>query len=84
MKAGHVATIRQGIHKEFFGTTSRKWLLGRPRRWKDNTKMNLKKIGYDDRKWMELNQECVSRWVTVLVVMKFQVILPGFISSFRL
>jgi hypothetical protein len=40
------------------GKPEGKRLLGRPRRrWVDNIKMNLGKIGWDGRDWIELAQD---------------------------
>jgi hypothetical protein len=29
------------------------------RRWKGNMKMDIKEVGYKDKKWMELAQNCI-------------------------
>ncbi|KAJ4442618.1 hypothetical protein ANN_04207 [Periplaneta americana] len=40
------------------GRPERKRPLGRPRRrWKDNIKMDLREVGYDDREWINLAQD---------------------------
>ena len=48
--------------------------LGRPRRrWKDNIKMDLQKVGCGDMDWIELAQDR-DRWRALLnVVMNLQV-----------
>ena len=52
--AGHVARIDEGrsVLKNSTGKPTGTISLGRPRRrWEDNSKMNLKKIGIDMRNW---------------------------------
>jgi hypothetical protein len=44
----------------WFGGPKGRVLLGRPRRrWEDNIKMDLRKIGIDGTKWIRLCQESV-------------------------
>jgi hypothetical protein len=48
----------------------RKWSLGRPRRkWEDNNKMDLSEVCCEDGKWMELAQDHVKWWASVLGVL---------------
>jgi len=53
----------------------RKRPLGRPRRrWEDNIKMNLQKVGYGDTDWIDLAQDR-DRWrVLVNAVMNLRVL----------
>jgi hypothetical protein len=47
---GHVARMEEGrfVYRVLIGRPERKRPLGRPRRrWEDNIKMNLRKIGID-------------------------------------
>jgi hypothetical protein len=67
--AGHVAHMGEdrGVHRMLVGKPERKRLLGRPRRrWEDNIKMNLQKLGGGGRgDWMELAQDR-DRWRAVV------------------
>jgi hypothetical protein len=48
--------------------------LGRPRhRWEDNIKMDLKKLGIDGAKWVQLAQDRVQWWAFVNTVMNLRV-----------
>ena len=48
----------RGLHKNFVGNTEEKSPLGRPRRrWDDNIKMDLQKVGRGCGDWMELAQD---------------------------
>jgi hypothetical protein len=53
--------------QDFFGGKPElKRLLGRPkRRWEDNIKMDLKKVGCGDMYWIELAQDRV-RWLALV------------------
>jgi hypothetical protein len=58
--AGHVARMREtrNAYRILVGKPEGKRPLGRPRRrWMDNIKMDLKKIGWDGRDWIELAQD---------------------------
>ena len=58
--AGHVARMGEGrgVHRVLVGKPEEKRLLGSPRRrWEDNIKMDLQKVG----DWMELAQDR-DRW----------------------
>ena len=53
--AGHVALMEEGtgVHKVLVGKPDGKRPLGRPRRrWEDNIKMGLQKVGKDCGVWM--------------------------------
>ncbi|KAJ4435857.1 hypothetical protein ANN_18476 [Periplaneta americana] len=58
--AGHVARMDESrnAYRVLVGRPEGKRPLGRPRRrWDDNIKMDLREMGYDDRKWINLAQD---------------------------
>ncbi|KAJ4439424.1 hypothetical protein ANN_07548 [Periplaneta americana] len=58
--AGHVARMGESrnAYRMLVGRPEGKRPLGRPRRrWKDNIKMDLREVGYDDREWINLAQD---------------------------
>ena len=58
--AGHVALMGEGrgVHRVLVGKPEGKRPLGRPRRrWEDNIKMDLEKVGGSCGDWMELSQD---------------------------
>ncbi|KAJ4434039.1 hypothetical protein ANN_16358 [Periplaneta americana] len=58
--AGHVARIGESrnSYRMLVGRPAGERCLGRPRRrWEDNIKMDLRKVGYDDREWINLAQD---------------------------
>jgi hypothetical protein len=58
--AGHIARIgaTRNAYRILVGKPEGKKPLGRPRRWwVDNIKMDLRKIGWDGRDWIELAQD---------------------------
>ncbi|KAJ4446312.1 hypothetical protein ANN_13007 [Periplaneta americana] len=58
--AGHVARIGESrnAHGVLVGRPKGKRPLGRPRRrWKDNIKIDLREVGYDDGDWIGLAQD---------------------------
>ncbi|KAJ4451041.1 hypothetical protein ANN_02477 [Periplaneta americana] len=62
--AGHVARMGESrnAYRLLVGRPEGKRPLGRPRRrWEDNIKMDLRKVGYDDRDWINLAQDR-DRW----------------------
>ncbi|KAJ4441191.1 hypothetical protein ANN_11042 [Periplaneta americana] len=62
--AGHVARKGESryAYKVLAGRSEGKRSSGRPRRrWEDNIKMDLRKMGYDDRVWINLAQDR-DRW----------------------
>jgi hypothetical protein len=62
--AGHAARIgeRRNAYKILVGKPEEKRPLGRPRRrWVDNIKMDLREVGWDDRDWVDLDQDR-DRW----------------------
>jgi len=49
----------RGVHRVLVGKLEGKRPLGRPRRrWEDNTKMDLQKLGGGCGDWMELARTC--------------------------
>jgi hypothetical protein len=47
----------RGVYRVLFGRPEGKRPLGRPRRrWEDNIKMDLRKIGIDGANWIQLAQ----------------------------
>ena len=74
--AGHVACIRErkGVYRVLVGKAEGKRPLGRPRRrWEDNIKMNIQKVGLGGIDWIILALDR-DRWQALVnVVMTFQV-----------
>jgi hypothetical protein len=74
--AGHVVRTGEdkGVHRVLVGKPERKKSLGRPRRrWEDNIKMDLQKVGRVREDWMELAQDR-DRWRALVgTVRKFRV-----------
>jgi hypothetical protein len=57
-----------------FGRPEGKRPLGRPRRrWENNIKMNLRKIGIDGANWIQLAQNKVQWWACVNTKMNLRV-----------
>ena len=64
----------RGVHRVLIGKPEGKRSLERPRRrWEDNIKMDLQKVGGGCGDWMELAQDRDRWWALVSMVMKFQV-----------
>jgi hypothetical protein len=62
--AGHIARMgeKRNAHRILVGKPEEKRPLGRPRRrWVDNIKMDLRKIGWDGMDWIDLAQDR-DRW----------------------
>jgi hypothetical protein len=56
----HIACMgeKRNAHRVLVGKPERKRPLGRPRRrWEDNIKMDLKKIGWGGMDWINLAQD---------------------------
>ena len=64
----------RGVHRVLVGKPEERRPLGRPRRrWEDNIKMDLQKVGWSCGDWMELAQDR-ERWrALVSTVMNFRV-----------
>ena len=74
--AGHMARMGEGrgVHRVLVGKPEGKRPLGRPRRrWEDNIKMDLQKVGGGCGDWMELAQDRDRWWALVSTVMKLRV-----------
>jgi hypothetical protein len=70
--AGHVAGMgeERGVHRVLVGKPEGKRPLGRPRRrWEDNIKMDLHKIGVGCGYWVESAQER-DRWRAIVSTVK--------------
>jgi hypothetical protein len=64
----------RGVYRVLVGKPERKMSLGRPRRrWEDNNKMDLQKVGGRRGDWMELSQDRDRWWVLVGMVRDFRV-----------
>jgi hypothetical protein len=73
---GHVARMGEGrcIYRVLVGRPESKRPVERPRRrWEDNIKMYLRKIGIDGAKWIQLAQGRVQWWGCVNTVMNLRV-----------
>jgi transcription termination factor 2 len=74
--AEHVARMgeERGVHRVLVGKSKGKRPLGRPRRrWKDNIKMALQKVGRARGDWIELAQDREGWPALVSTVKNFQV-----------
>jgi hypothetical protein len=74
--AGHVARMGEGrdVYRVLVGRPEGKRPLGRPRRkWEDNIKMNLRKIGIDGVNWIQLAQDRVQWRACVNTLMNVRV-----------
>jgi len=73
---GHVASMgqRRGVYRVLVGKPDGKRPLGIPRRrWEDNIKMDLQKVGCGGMDWIELTQDR-DRWrALVNALMNFRV-----------
>jgi hypothetical protein len=75
--AGHVARMGEGrgAYRVLIGRSEGKRPLGRPRRrWKDNIKMDLGKIGIDGANWIRLAQDRVQWWAFVNTLRNLRVL----------
>jgi hypothetical protein len=59
------------------GNPSGKQSLGTPRRWDDNIKMDLREVGCEDGKWMELTEDRGQWQALMLSALNLQVLLQG-------
>ena len=74
--AGHVERMGEGrgVQRVLVGKPEGKRPLGRPRRrWEDNIKMDLQKVGGVCGNWMELDQDREKWRALVSTVMNFRV-----------
>jgi len=78
--------VRRGIYRVLVGKSEGKIPLGRPRRrWDDNIKMDLQKVGCGAMDWIELAQDR-DRWrALVTAVMNIRVLqyAGNFLTSCR-
>jgi hypothetical protein len=66
--------IRRGVYRVLVLRPEGKRPLGRPRRkWKDNIKMDLRKIGVDGANWIQLAQDRAQWRACVSTVMNLRV-----------
>jgi hypothetical protein len=64
----------RGVYRVLVGMPERKRPLERPRRrWEDNIKMDIRKIGIDGANWIQLAQDRVQWRTFVNEVMKLRV-----------
>jgi hypothetical protein len=73
---GQVACIGEGrgVYRVLVGRPEGERQLGRPRhRWKDNIKMDLRKIGINGVNWIRLAQDIVQWRAFANMVMNLQV-----------
>jgi transcription termination factor 2 len=74
--AGHVARMQEGrgVYRVLVGRSEGKRPLGRPRRrWKDDIKMDFRKIGIDGANWIQLAHDRVQWRAFVNTVMNLRV-----------
>jgi hypothetical protein len=74
--AGHVARMgeRSGVHRILVGNPEGTRPLGRPRRrWEDNIKIDLQKVGGGCGDWMDRAWDMDRWWALVSTVMNFRV-----------
>jgi hypothetical protein len=75
--AGHMARMgeKRGVWRYLVGRPEGKRPLGRSRRrWEDNIKLDLRKIGIDMANWIRLAQDRVQWWDFVNTVMNLRVL----------
>jgi hypothetical protein len=73
--ARHVTRMGEGkcVNRVLVGRPERKRPLGRHRRrWEDNIKMDLREMGIDRTKWIQLAQDRVKWWAFVNTVMNLR------------
>ena len=68
------------MHIEFLWE---KWPLGRPRRrWEDNIKMDLREVGGEDARWVDLAQDRVQWRALVLSVLNLRALATRVVNLF--
>ena len=66
--------VGRGVYRVLVGKPEGKRPLGRPRRrWEDNIKMDLQRVGCGGMDWIELAQDRDRWWALVNAVMNFWV-----------
>jgi hypothetical protein len=73
---GHVTRMgeRRGVYRVLVGRPEGKRAVGRPRRrWEDNIKLDLRKIGIDGSNWIRLAQDRVQWRAFVNTLMNLRV-----------
>jgi hypothetical protein len=73
---GHVAYLGEsrGLYRDLVGKPEEKRPLGRPRRrWKDNIKVDLHKVGCEGMEWIDVAQDRDSWRALVNTVMNLLV-----------
>jgi hypothetical protein len=71
---GTCGTHGGGVYRVLVGKPEGKRPLGRPRRrWEDDIKMELKEIGIDGAKWIQLVQDRIQWRACVNTVMNLRV-----------
>jgi hypothetical protein len=64
----------RGVYRVLVGSPAGKRPLGRPkRRWEDNIKLDLRKIGIDGANWIQLAQDRVQWRAFMYTVMNLRV-----------
>ena len=72
--AGHIASMGRGVYRVLVGKPEGQRPLGRlRRRWKDNIKMDLLKVGCGSMDWIELAQDRDRWWSLVNAVKNLRV-----------
>jgi len=66
--------VGRGVYRVLVGKPEGKRPLGRPRRrWEDNIKMDLQRVGCGGMDWIELAQDRDRWWALVNAVMNLRV-----------
>ena len=74
--AGHVVCMgdKRGAHVALVGRPDGNRPLGRPRRrWEDNIKTDIQKVGWKGKDWIDLAQDSDRWWTLMNAVMNLQV-----------
>jgi hypothetical protein len=75
-RAGHAAGMGERVYRVLFGKTEGKKPHGKPRRrWEDNIKIDLQKVGWGGGiDWIDLAQNRDRWWAMVNAVMNLRVV----------